>query len=169
MKQIWVAGDDFLYDTFTSYRAMVLKAKTQKKQAPFIHDYYDVSFHFTRPLSEVKYVETRIYNTIVEAMNNYERLPKYILILLDKDLIESLKTCDYGAKITMEGAVIWLIERLDKTLYWRKEDIRNKKPGALTGPGEPRLIFVAIVDRPRNTDPRKHEVYKLVLKSKCYH
>ena len=158
-------GDCFLYDTFTSYKAICTRATIENKQAPFMHDYYDVSFQFTRPLSGIKYVETRIYNAIVDEMNSNQRLPKYILIAIDKDLIESLKSFDFGAQILMEDAVSWLVEKLDKALYWRKEDIRSKKPGALTGPGEPRLIFINIIDRPRNTDPRKHNVFKLVSKA----
>ena len=144
---------------------MCQQAKTQKKSGPFLNDYYEVKFFFQRPLSQIKYVETRICNAIVEGMNTIDRLPKYILIILDKDLIESLKKVEFGAKIMIENAIIWLIEKLEKAIYWRKDDIRSKCPGALTGHGEPRLIFVSIPERPRSTDSRKHEVFKLVTKA----
>ena len=130
-----------------------------------MNSYYNVEFNFQRPLCRIKLLEDRVFNAIVETMNNQEKLPKYLLVILDKDLIESLTTLDFGVKISMERILTWLIEELDKTFYWRKENIRSKKPGALTGPGEPRLIFTSILDRPHNTDPRKHEIYRLVTKA----
>ena len=65
----------------------------------------------------------------------------------------------------LERTLTWIIEEFDRVIYKRKEDIRSKKPGALTGPGEPRLIFLSIPERPRNTTPKKHEVFRLVSKT----
>ena len=164
MKNVWCIRDRFLYDVFTSFPALCQLAKVEKKEPPFLHAYYNVNFFFEHPLSEVKYLETRIYNSFVEGLNNNEKLPKYILIILDKDMIEAIKNLDFGIKLSMERAVCWLIEHLDQAIYWRKGDIHSKKPGALTGAGEPRLIFTSVLQCPRNTECRKHKVFRLVRK-----
>ena len=146
-------------------KALNQQAKMMNKPPLFLEAYYNTHFYFERPLSRIKYVETRILNSVAEGLNVQEKLPKYVIVVIDKDLMESLENFDFGVKISMEGALTWFVENFDRAIYRRKDDIRAKKPGALTGHGEPRLIFVTILDRPRNTDPRRHDVYKLVTKA----
>ena len=113
MKDIWILRDGFLYDTFTSFQANCHQTKREKKEQPFMNSYYNVKFFFQHPLSNIRHVETRIFNSLVEGMKNYEKLPKYIIVILEKDLIESIGKFEFGAKISMGRAVDWLIDQMD--------------------------------------------------------
>ena len=139
-------------------------AKRENKQAPFLHDYYNVHFQFERPLSSVKLVETRLVNSFIDGLNTKERLPKYVVVLMDRDFID-IEDFDFGVRITLEYMIHWIIKEIDKVIYRRKTDLRAKRPGAIAGHGEPRLIFCSILERPRNTHPRHHDIFKLVVKA----
>ena len=112
-------------------------------------------------------MEARVYNALVEALNEKVRLPKYILIILDKDAIEGVmyRIFDCGFKVVFREAIEWLIRNIEKALAMRKEDLRNKKPCALSTSAEPRLIWVTFLIRPHNLHHSVTDMYKLVKKS----
>ena len=88
-KDVWIIGDTFLYDVFTAFMAICQQVRRERKQVPFLHDFYNVQFYFKRPLSKIKQVEVRIVNLFIKGLNAKAKLPKYIIVMLDKDFIES--------------------------------------------------------------------------------
>ena len=84
----------------------------------------------------------------MEGINTKPRLPRYVIIILDKDILESFKYCDYGLKTLLQGAVHWLHKRISRIFEARWEDLQNTHTGAVSSVTEPRLIWVKMVDRP---------------------
>ena len=157
-------GDQFLYDTFSQFQAAKVEANLDRRRPPYLHEYYNVKFLLQPPLSNLKFVETRILNSIIEGLNEYERLPRYIIIILDTDLIASVDT-EFGVKISLTRLMKYLINQINWAMEVRRENIRNIKPGGIASSAEPRVIFTSVVQRLKNTDPRKHHIYKLVSKA----
>ena len=91
---------------------------------------------------------SRVLNALVYTINEYHHLPKHILIMLDKDLITNAKMFDYGAVQAFKNLIKWLVKEFNMIINTRKEDLRNKKPGAITSYAEPRLIWVKMLPRP---------------------
>ena len=84
----------------------------------------------------------------MHALNTKDRLPKYLLILPDKDIIEYARQDDYGAADLLEDLIDWMCKNFELTLDMRKEDIRGKRLGAMWSYSEPRLIWVKMCVRP---------------------
>ena len=168
VKDTWIIGDGFLYDIFTSYQAAKTEASIDKFKPPYMYDYYNIHYGFHPPLSQIKSTEARISNSLIELLNSKEfKLPKYILIIPDKDLIEGVLSqfCDYGFKKVFRASIKWLMNDINKTLSIRKEALRSKRGGALSTSAEPRLIWISIIKRPINIHDDVKAVYKLVRKA----
>ena len=89
----------------------------------------------------------RILNELIDALNSGLKLPKYIIVLLDKDLIESAHYGGFGCKIIFSKTIEWLANNIKIVIETRKEDIKGKNPGAMI-PGHPTIIWVNMLTRP---------------------
>ena len=107
-------GDAFLYDTFATFKGMKTEASIQKEQAPYLHEYYNVKMFFQRLLSSIRWLETRVINSFVEGLNENQKLPKYVLVILDKDLVEAVLPCDFGIKIKFESMISYIMREFNK-------------------------------------------------------
>ena len=166
LKDMWVVGDGFLHDCFSTFQATRMEARIDKTKPPYLHDYYNVQFFMCQPLSNVKSVEARIVNLLIEGLNNKLKLPKYILIIPEKDFLAGMvpRLFDHGVKSLMKDGLEWMMKNMLRLLDTRKEDIRNKRPGALSTSAEPRLIWVTTMFRPKDVHPSVKEALKLVRK-----
>ena len=86
LKDVWIVGDEFLYDTFTTFQVKKVEAEMDNVDRPFLHKYYNVKFFFECPLSEIRSFEARVINSLIDGLNtSLKRLAKYIIFVLDKD------------------------------------------------------------------------------------
>ena len=75
----------------------------------------------------------RMLNPLVEVMNEHKRLPRFILVIPDKDLLQAIKrsASKFNPGVVMGAAVHYLIRQFDMLVERKKIDIFYKKPGAL--------------------------------------
>ena len=170
MKDVWIIGDTFLYDTFTTFQLAKTEAHIDKIKPSYIYDYYNVQFGFHPPLSQTRSIEARYVNSFTELLNGNSkdfRLPKYIIIILESDIIaESVKrNNDYGFKKVYRIGVEWVMNEFNRILDSRKEELRNKRPGALSTSAEPRLIWVTTMRRLFNIHEDVKTTFKMVKKA----
>ena len=79
------------------------------------------------PLSDVQPFISRIQNSVVEALNESTYMPKYIIIVPDKDLaVNAIEHSYFGHTEMMEESVNWLIGQIAKLLLTRRNDLRDK-------------------------------------------
>ena len=118
------------------------------------------------PLTNIKSVEAQFVNALIEALNGKIKLPKYIIIILDKDILEGIlpRLFDHGLKELLRDSIEWVMKTMSKILADRKEDLRSKKAGALNTSAEPRLVWTTILPRPHNLHSSVEPVFKLVKK-----
>ena len=143
---------------------MKTEAYINKERQPFMYEFYNTKFFMQQPLSSVRLLENRVINAFIEGLNEMVKLPKYILVVLDKNLIDAVDT-EFGVKLALMKMVNYISNELIKAINCRKDDIKMKRPGGLASSGEPRLIWVSVVHRPKNTHPNMHHIYKLVSKT----
>ena len=120
---------------------------------------YNVVLYFVSGVSRVKSLMVRIINSTLEGLNNKERLPKYVLMMLDKDLIENLDYFDFGVTEILDDCLYWLVKEINKIFEIRRDDLKSKKLGSLSTATEPRVIWVAMIHRPIIQDERMKEIY----------
>ena len=89
----------------------------------------------------------RIFNAFIEGMNSRKRLPKYIVLLMDKDFIINNNYYNYGASQVIESSLHWLAKQIHIKLRQRKLDLFDKKPGTLLIE-DTKVIWVKMIKRP---------------------
>ena len=124
------------------------QARETKNPPPYLFQYYNIDGLYPPTRSDVKSVLARIFNALVEKFNESIYLPRYIVIIPDKDIIVNAQVFDYGAWDTFEQAIRWLVSNIDGMIEVRKEDLKAKNPGALSPSSEPRLVWVKTLVHP---------------------
>ena len=80
----------------------------------------------------------RVLNELIRELNKLPfQLPRYIIIILDKDLIANADLYDYGVSRTIEDTLKWLLININLAIEMCKEDIMGKRPGGISMTSEP--------------------------------
>ena len=87
-----------------------------------------------------------IYNLIVQALNTETKLPKYILILPDRDVILQMNFFKPGLLHLLEKCMAWLGKTLKEPYLPTEKKLRDILPGSM-GP-EPTIIGVGMINHP---------------------
>ena len=86
---IWILGDEFVKEVFSEFESIKLKAKKDRNIPPlYIQEYYNVIPYYAT--SGVPNAAARLVNSLVEALNERDRLPKFIIVMIDRDLIMNI-------------------------------------------------------------------------------
>ena len=112
------------------------------------------------PLSDVRPTTARIQNSLVEVLNQKIFLPKYVLVVPDIDILKSLNAWGPGAREKIEIHLNWLIDEIVKLLIARREDLKDKHPGAVTA-DLTRVVWVTMLTRPFTEDQELKKIWAL--------
>ena len=165
VRSIWIVGDKFLRSLFPLIAAIRTQAHINNKDQPYIFQEYNVKTLHQSAFNNPKSTLARINNAIVSEMNkedNYQ-LARYIIVMLDSDLIELLGYYDCGVKQLMMDVSNWLCVNIAANISARKEDLKTKRSRAVWSTSEPCMIWLSMVTRPKTS--AKKEIFSLV--SKC--
>ena len=88
-----------------------------------------------------------VINCFVTALNEKQHLPRYILIVLDKDWLANCGILEYGASKAIKVAIQWLVQQFNHSIEIRKENLYQVKPGALATGSEPRMVWLTMLKR----------------------
>ena len=144
MRDVWIAGDSFLISMFSKLQALNSSAVSTNKTRPFIYEMYNVSAW----TGSGKKCITRIVNALVAALNEKTILPKYILMVIDRDIIMDTEKVDRGYWLLIEDQIEWVQKQITKVLTRRREDLKYKRAGSLPDSTEPKVIWIKIINRP---------------------
>ena len=70
-------------------------------------------------------------NSVIKALNDNQRLPKFLIVILDKDILDDLKSFEFGVEKEMAVILNWLTRQIDIVIRRKKLQIATAKPGAL--------------------------------------
>ena len=76
-------------------------------------------------------------------------------MILDREILECADHNNFSIQRIITDLLDWLARNVDKVIDLRKEDVRLKRPGAISSSGEPRLIWTKMVPRPIIQDTTK--------------
>ena len=143
-------------------QGMKTKAKHDATKLPYLYEYYNFEGFFMNPLSAVKPAIARIYNSLIKALNSHSHLPRYVIILLDKDVPASVQSYhfDSGAKEMIEDNARWLLKQIAKALLARHDELKAKRSGAV--PSDlTRVVWVKMLARPHSDNATLIPIWKL--------
>ena len=120
LERLWFVGDNLMSET---YRTYLKKSRVQF----YVKDQYEVSdFKNCKQNSNNRNVLSRILNTFITAVNENPVLPKYIVFVLDDEVLSSLEYENFGVS-TMYGMMLeWLVKNVNSTVQDIKQKLPNK-------------------------------------------
>ena len=149
-----MVGEAFLRDTMKELSEMTKKAKIKKVNPPYMYEMFNINGYFAGMGTQGP---LKLVNPLVDALNDDHHLPKYILFIPDKDLMEA--KVDRSA--FMIGANLhYIVKQADLHLERRQQDLLNKRPGALSGES-PKLIWIRMLQRPLDVLVENYEILSL--------
>ena len=85
--------------------------------------------------------------------HNYH-LPKYIIVLPDKDIIEAIKHYGFSCKSYSRKSFPGLAKMFKKSLDIRKSDMKKKKAGSILVDNQSKIIWIKMLQWPfiKHTD-----------------
>ena len=149
VKSAWIIGDDFLLDIFGTLHKLKSEAIANNRPIPYLFDYYNVQFFTGNPLSEIKDVLTKLVNSLIKALNDTSCLPRLILVIPDHDILKHIGKLKPGAEsmYILQKTISWVMNQMERAILAKEDELRKKKPGSITL-GEPKFIWVKMINRP---------------------
>ena len=99
-------------------------------------------------------------------MNQEHHLPQFMLILIDKDIIEDIDVFALDAVQAIRGEVDWLVHQISILIKRKRASLLEKRPGAVYG-NDPTVIYICMIRRIDLTlrrGSKKDEVFALWAK-----
>ena len=108
-------------EAITMFQSMKRQATSSEKSPPYLFDYYNIEALYPPRHSDVKSFLARVLNAFIDTLNEEHNmvLPRYLIIMLDKDLIVEMKLFDYGVTRTLEDLLKWLLINVNNSIEVR--------------------------------------------------
>ena len=138
-------GDTFLRGIVGNLQESKNKSENNKQMpTPYLFDYYNTTPYYQKA-NEGKAM-TQILNSVIEAFNERDHLPKYIIFILDKDIIKDVDVFSFDAVKTLGKITAWLIKQINLMLRCRRADLTERRPRAVFQ-DDPKLVFCRMIRR----------------------
>ena len=131
--------------SFADSKQMAHHSKSDSNQTPglYLHEYFNVNI-LQAGKSDV--AVGRILNGLIDELNTSHILPKYLVIIIDSDVIEDLNIFEFGVHKGLALNVNWLAKQVDLTLRCKRLQNREKCPGSVIA-DLPKVIYVMMIRR----------------------
>ena len=145
-EDVWFVGDFFLREIFNTFSDMNKYAIRNRSKPPYLYGFYNIFGYFQNKISSVRGI-ARIYNAFLEGMNNRKRLPRFIIMVMDKDFIVNVNYFAYSVSEVMENMMELLTSKINANIDRRKQQLFNVKPGAMSL-FQTKIVWVKMIKRP---------------------
>ena len=145
MYDIWIIGDDFLTELFPTLQAMKKEAKIAKKTPPYLYEEFNIIGYLSTSLGLNRSFMGRIFNNLIEAINKNDKVPKYIMFVLDAGLLQDANFFRWGLGDILDRCLKYMIGEVTKIMDAKIESMLKIKPGAVKY--LPKIIWVKMINR----------------------
>ena len=141
-------------EVFDSFDAIVRQSKRQddkkkpKPTPPYLEEFYNIQGFYQQSSQVSDYATGRIYNSVIDSLNANDRLPRFLVVVIDKDILHDIETLDYGVAEAIAFLTNWLTRKIDIAVRRNRFQIEAKKPGAIGCHSDPVIIYVDMIYRP---------------------
>ena len=96
--------------------------------------------------SDAKHAVGRTINALITELNEKNQtLPKYLVVVMDKDILEDFdKICENSINNDIAEIVNWFVHQIQMVIRRKRIDLLEKKPGSLTNLSTS-IIFVRMI------------------------
>ena len=146
-SEAWLIGDDFINSHFHTFQRMRDNAKTDRRDPPYMYDFYNVACYTPNPKSTLRNVLARLVNCLVKALNNSKKLPRVIIILPESNLADYLsRNKNFDLKVLATKAINWIMNQMSRAVQSKEENLKSRCPGNVIST-EPKFIWVEMFNR----------------------
>ena len=148
---IWVIGDSFVAQSY----GKILHSNSSTDKF-YIREQFEAFAFFNINHFDNNFL-SRTRNVLVKALNDHNRLPKVILMVLDVDLLKAINHTKNKFGVSLEGGILleWLVAEIHKSVKIRKDQLPEK----CKRPGEPHVIWMGLPLASVFTDNEKREKF----------
>ena len=132
MEDVWIIGDSFVGATADHYFQ-----NAGNRRDFYIKKMYDTAVMFNNKHFDACLL-SRVRNVLVHAVNNRDRLPKAIVLVLDNDMIRFAGHDYVGTEIILKEYINWLATNMQEVL----QEYKNKLTEKCKKEGYPRILWV---------------------------
>ena len=145
VKDVWILGDQFLREIYSALPAMHRESTITRHDMVNCCNFYNVDGLFYYNTQSVTSSFTRIVNSLIITLNKLNTLPRMVMIVPDKDLINHINFSSSGTTQIVGIVMDWLIRQIERIIYQRKAEMHDKKMGSVVT-GEPKIIWVKALE-----------------------
>ena len=125
VDELWLVGDNFMSTTYRQH--FLLRKNKEFNETSFMKNEFDFKpFCNSRYNSVMSNMLVRLQNTFAGALNKNKLLPKYVLVILDDDLITYLKFKGQGVSVLLGDWLTWLVDSFQDLIQMRKDQLPSK-------------------------------------------
>ena len=124
-----MVGNIFLRATFPTLQTMKTEAAVNKRQQPYMYDFFNIRCYFQQSDGSADGTLHKIYNALVEALNQKAHLPRYLMVIPDRDLILQADHYNQGLNHILDKDILWLTKQIERAFTCRREDLKSKNLG----------------------------------------
>ena len=110
----------------------------------YLQEYYNIKAFYELGKNGVCHMATRIINLLIEAFNTMHKLPRFLVIMPDKDILSELNIFDLFVNATIREYVTWMVKQIAMLVRCKRAELLDKKPGVIYA-GYPVIIFVQMI------------------------
>ena len=144
LKDVWIVGDIFLWEIEHRLQEMHQSVLAANKTPPYLYERYNIATFFQNPMVYDSFA--RIQNAMVDAFNRRHCLPGYIIMIPDKDIIDSADFFNFGVSKLLGITMNWLAKQIECMIDAHWEQIMDRRPGAMTP--NLKIIWVKMIEHP---------------------
>ena len=142
---VWFIGDATLDDAANTLRVMISEATENRKLAqPYLNEFYNIHIFTENRLSENVLAHT--LNALSHAVNERKRLLRFLVILLDKDIISAFNVFEDDIVTSICDAVNWFVCQISVIIRRKRFDLITAKPGSIYR-AYPAIVFIRMIRR----------------------
>ena len=87
----------------------------------------------------------------MKALNDCAKLPRFILVVPDLDLLQYLNYFSYGVEDAVFDLITWVVSEMKQAAEDKKDQLFKFLPGAIKNT-EPKFVWVKMLKRMKSTD-----------------
>ena len=146
MRDLWLLGDEFLRQTFPALQEMKSSAASfNPHQIPYMYEQYNIYSYTKSSMVSQRNTLVRVQKAMEEAFSRKWHLPKYIIVMLDRDILHMINSEASGLTKAIERCLHYFARELASNTEDRMETFAAQRPGAAID--EPTIIWVEMFDR----------------------
>ena len=117
--RVWILGDRFVTQSATVLKDFFRQKTDDNEFVSYLSNNYDIDVYSNDDEGLSKLVLSRLRNTVARGLNDNKLLPKFILLVVEADIIRAVKQEDDVIE-TYRGCIDWLMKEVHDLIMERK-------------------------------------------------